>query len=29
VAMVDTALSQLAMEKGCTPEKNHPRFLIG
>ncbi len=29
VAMVDTALSQLAMEKGTRPEKSHPRYRIG
>ncbi len=29
VAMVDTALSQLAMERGDRPEKSHPRFRIG
>ena len=29
VAMVDTALSQLAIEKGSTPSKDHPRFRIG
>jgi len=29
VAMTDTALSQLVMEKGGRPEKNHPRFRVG
>lgn len=29
VAMVDTALSQLAMEKGTRPNKDHPRYRIG
>jgi tetrahydromethanopterin S-methyltransferase subunit H len=29
VAMTDTALSQLAMEKGIRPEKGHPRFRVG
>jgi len=29
VAMTDTALSQLAMEKGIRPEIRHPRFRIG
>ena len=29
VAMVDTALSQLVMERGGTPAENHPRFRIG
>ncbi len=29
VAMADTALSQVAMERGTQPEKNHPRFRIG
>lgn len=29
VAMVDTALSQLAMEKGTRPADGHPRFRIG
>lgn len=29
VAMIDTALSQLVMERGERPEENHPRFRIG
>jgi tetrahydromethanopterin S-methyltransferase subunit H len=29
VAMVDTALSQLVMERGERPAENHPRFRIG
>lgn len=29
VAMVDTALSQLAMERGESPPDDHPRYLIG
>lgn len=29
VAMIDTALSQLAVERGTRPEPGHPRFLIG
>jgi tetrahydromethanopterin S-methyltransferase subunit H len=29
VAMADTALSQLVMEKGERPEKNHPRYRVG
>ncbi len=29
VAMIDTALSQLVMEKGDRPDENHPRFRIG
>ena len=29
VAMVDTALSQVAMERGARPDKDHPRFRIG
>lgn len=29
VAMVDTALSQLVIERGARPDKNHPRFRIG
>ena len=29
VAMMDTALSQLNMERGHSPGENHPRFLIG
>ncbi len=29
VAMVDTALSQLIMERGGRPDENHPRFRIG
>ncbi len=29
VAMVDTALSQLSIEKGSRPERDHPRFRIG
>ena len=29
VAMIDTALSQLAIERGARPEPRHPRFLIG
>lgn len=29
VAMVDTALSQLVMERGERPDENHPRFRIG
>ncbi len=29
VAMVDTALSQLVMERGGQPAKDHPRFRVG
>jgi tetrahydromethanopterin S-methyltransferase subunit H len=29
VAMIDTAMSQLVMEKGGRPDKDHPRFRIG
>lgn len=29
VAMIDTALSQLVMERGGTPVKTHPRFRVG
>jgi tetrahydromethanopterin S-methyltransferase subunit H len=29
VAMIDTALSQLIIEKGNRPEKDHPRYRIG
>ncbi len=29
VAMADTALSQLVMDKGGRPEKPHPRYLVG
>jgi tetrahydromethanopterin S-methyltransferase subunit H len=29
VAMIDTALSQLVMEKGGRPDEDHPRFRIG
>jgi tetrahydromethanopterin S-methyltransferase subunit H len=29
VAMMDTALSQLAIERGSAPVKPHPRFLVG
>ena len=29
VAMVDTALSQLIMERGERPDENHPRFRVG
>jgi tetrahydromethanopterin S-methyltransferase subunit H len=29
VAMVDTAFSQLAMERGSRPDEGHPRFRIG
>ncbi len=29
VAMVDTSLSQLVIEKGGRPDKDHPRFRIG
>lgn len=29
VAMVDTALSQIMMERGSRPPKDHPRFRIG
>ena len=29
VAMVDTAFSQFAIERGVRPEKSHPRFRIG
>ncbi len=29
VAMMDTALSQVVMERGIRPEKTHPRFRIG
>jgi tetrahydromethanopterin S-methyltransferase subunit H len=29
VAMADTALSQLMMERGVRPEKNHPRYRVG
>jgi tetrahydromethanopterin S-methyltransferase subunit H len=29
VAMADTALSQLAMERGMRPHAGHPRFLVG
>jgi tetrahydromethanopterin S-methyltransferase subunit H len=29
VAMVDTSLSQLIVEKGGRPDKDHPRFRIG
>jgi tetrahydromethanopterin S-methyltransferase subunit H len=28
-AMIDTVLSQLAMERGKRPEKSHPRYRIG
>ncbi len=28
VAMVDVALSQIAMERGVKPEKVHPRYKI-
>jgi tetrahydromethanopterin S-methyltransferase subunit H len=28
VAMADTALSQLAMERGTKPDKDHPRFRV-
>jgi tetrahydromethanopterin S-methyltransferase subunit H len=29
VAMIDTALSELAIERECEIPKNHPRFRIG
>ncbi|MCA9229501.1 MAG: tetrahydromethanopterin S-methyltransferase subunit H [Planctomycetales bacterium] len=29
VAMVDTSLSQLSIERGAKPDKSHPRFRIG
>ncbi|MDP6717546.1 MAG: tetrahydromethanopterin S-methyltransferase subunit H [Pirellulaceae bacterium] len=29
VAMIDTAMSQLVMEKGGRPDEEHPRFRIG
>lgn len=29
VAMVDTALSQLVMERGAEPVENHPRYRVG
>jgi tetrahydromethanopterin S-methyltransferase subunit H len=29
VAMVDTALSQLIMERGGEPVENHPRYRVG
>jgi tetrahydromethanopterin S-methyltransferase subunit H len=29
VAMADTALSQLMMERGVRPDKNHPRYRVG
>ncbi|MCU0961689.1 MAG: tetrahydromethanopterin S-methyltransferase subunit H [Pirellulaceae bacterium] len=29
VAMIDTALSQLLMERGERPDENHPRFRVG
>jgi tetrahydromethanopterin S-methyltransferase subunit H len=29
VAMVDTSLSQLIVERGGRPDKDHPRFRIG
>ena len=29
VAMIDTAYSQLVMERGGRPDENHPRFRIG
>jgi tetrahydromethanopterin S-methyltransferase subunit H len=29
VAMTDTALSQLLMEKGTRPPQSHPRYRIG
>lgn len=29
VAMVDTALSQVVMERGGRPDENHPRFRVG
>ena len=29
VAMVDTALSQLAMDRGFELNENHPRFRVG
>ena len=29
VAMVNTALSQLVIERGARPDKEHPRFRIG
>ena len=29
VAMVDTALSQVLMERGVRPDKSHPRYRIG
>jgi tetrahydromethanopterin S-methyltransferase subunit H len=29
VAMTDTALSQLMMERGIRPEKDHPRYRVG
>ena len=28
-AMMDTALSQLAMERGTRPVEGHPRFRVG
>ncbi|MDP7017629.1 MAG: tetrahydromethanopterin S-methyltransferase subunit H [Pirellulaceae bacterium] len=29
VAMIDTALSQIAIERGGKPDENHPRYRIG
>jgi tetrahydromethanopterin S-methyltransferase subunit H len=29
VAMIDTALSQIVMERGGKPDENHPRFRVG
>ena len=29
VALMDTALSQLAMERGDSPVEDHPRFRVG
>ena len=29
VAMADTALSQVMMERGVRPDKSHPRYRIG
>ncbi|TVS08496.1 MAG: tetrahydromethanopterin S-methyltransferase subunit H, partial [Planctomycetaceae bacterium] len=29
VAMIDTALSQLAIERGMRPVEGHPRFRVG
>jgi tetrahydromethanopterin S-methyltransferase subunit H len=29
VAMIDTALSQLAIERGTRPIESHPRFRVG